>query len=73
MMLIGKECLPQLIAHGTLQQKVAPGVTDYLVISPMGQLLGEDTDSDLVQVVFRDIASTIKELHDIRIIHWWDI
>ena len=70
---VGKPCLPQLLAFGELEKEVAPGVTHYLVISPMGQLLGEDTDPDVVCTVFSDIASKIKELHDVGIVHWWDI
>lgn len=38
----------------------------------MGQLLGEDTGPELVCIVYRDIASAIKEMHDIGIVHWWD-
>jgi hypothetical protein len=68
---IGKAGLPQLLASGVMGQEIAQGVSNYLVISPMGQLLGEDTDTELVRIVFRDIARTIKALHDLGILHRW--
>ena len=70
---VGKPCLSQLLEFGKLEQEVAPGVAHFLVISPMGQLLGEDTDPDVVCTVFCDIASKIKELHDMEIVHWWGL
>jgi hypothetical protein len=35
----------------------------------MGQLLGEDTGSELVRIVYNDITSAIKEMYDIGIVH----
>ncbi len=67
----GKAGLPQLLGFGQLDHEVARGVASYLVISPKGQLLGEDTEPELVCTVFGQIASTIKELLDLRILHRW--
>ena len=67
----GRAGLPQLLASGALQCELAPGVTHFLVMSPMGQLLGEDSDSDLVRTVFRDIASAIKAIYEVGILHRW--
>lgn len=64
-----KEGLPRLRASGALPQEVAPGVSHYLVISPVGQLLGDDSEPDLVQTVFRDIASVIRQLLNLGILH----
>ena len=67
----GKAGLPQLLTSGELQCELAPGVTHFLVMSPLGQLLGQDSDSDLVRIVFRDVASTIKAIYDLGILHRW--
>jgi len=67
----GKAGLPQLQGFGLLDHEVARGVSSYLVISPKGQLLGVDTEPVLVRTVFRQIASTIKELLDLGILHRW--
>lgn len=67
----GKDGLPQLLASGALQCEVSPGVTHYLVMSPMGQLLGKDTDPELVRIVFRDVASTIRAINVVGILHRW--
>jgi hypothetical protein len=66
---IGKAGLPQLQGFGLLDHEVARGVSSYLVISPKGQLLGVDTEPVLVRTVFRQIASIIKELLDLGILH----
>ena len=67
---VGMAGLPQLLASaGALQCELAPGVTHFLVMSPMGQLLGEDSDSNLVSTVFRDVASAIKAIYDVGILH----
>ena len=70
--LAGRAFLPQLLASGALEPEIA-GVDSYLIISPMGQLLGDDTDPEVVCTVYRDVAMAIKELHDIGIVHWWDM
>ena len=71
--LAGRACLPQLLASGMLAEEIAQGVSHYLVISPMGQLLGEDTDPEVVCTVYRDVATAIKEMHGLGIVHWWDV
>lgn len=65
----GKEGFPQLLVSGSLENELAQGISEYMVISPMGQLLGEDTDPDLVQQVFLDISLCIKELCSLGILH----
>ena len=67
--LLGKKEFPQLLGFGTLNQEVAQGISDYLVISPMGQLLGEDVEPELVLKVFQDISFAIMELHRLGILH----
>ena len=67
--LLGKKEFPQLLGFGTINQEVAQGISDYLVISPMGQLLGEDVEPKLVLKVFRDISFAIMELHRLGILH----
>ena len=64
--------LPQLLDDGILQHDFAQGISSYLVISPRGQLLGDDTEPELVHAVFNDIASTISKLHDMKILHRCD-
>jgi hypothetical protein len=71
--LAGKAFLPQLLASGGLEPEIAQGVNSDLAISPMGQLLGDDTDPEEVCTIYRDVAAAIKELHDIGIVHWWDM
>ena len=66
---INKARLPQLLGSGLLDQEVAHGVSSYLIISPKGQLLGEDTEPVLVRTVFSQIAETIKDLLDLGILH----
>lgn len=63
------EGLPTLLAHGNLTEPVARGVSHYLVIRPRGQLLGDDSDPELVCSVFQDIASVIKKLSLWGILH----
>ena len=65
----GKKEFPQLRGTGALEQEFAQGISDYLIISPMGRLLGEDTEPELVQKVFQDISLSIMELDKLEILH----
>ena len=67
--LIGQEGLPTLMAHGLLPGAIARGVSHFLVIKPVGQLLGDDLGPELVQSAFRDIASVLMELLARGILH----
>ena len=69
----GERGFPHLHEHGPLPEEVemGAGITHFMVISPVGEHLGEEHQDGVVLITMRDVANAVRGLAQLGLLQRW--